>query len=215
MRIIIIGCGRMGSGLALMLVKQGHHVTVIDTDPKALEQLGSGFTGRTLVGTGFDRAVLIRAGIEQSDGLAAVTASDDSNALIARLARQVFRVPRVVARLYDPRKAEVYRRLGIQTIATITWGIQRIADLLCYSRLDTIVSLGNGEIELVEEEIPALLVGRTVRELTIPGELQVVALSRTGRSMLPTLGTVFQPGDRVYLAVHSASIERLKALLGM
>lgn len=215
MKIIIIGCGRMGAGLAQTLNLRGHSVTVVDKDPVAFERLGPAFKGQTVVGIGFDRDVLLRAGIERADGLAAVMSSDEANVVAARLASQVFHVPRVVARLYDTRKAEIYRRLGLQTIAPITWGIHQIADLLCYSPLDTVLSLGSGEVDLVKTEIPPLLVGRTVNELTVPGEIQVVAISRGGTTFLPTLGTVFQNGDLVHLVVLAASADRLRALLGL
>ncbi|MGA9351830.1 MAG: NAD-binding protein [Anaerolineae bacterium] len=215
MRIIIIGCGRMGAGLAQTLNLNGHSVTVVDKDPVAFERLGPAFKGQTVVGVGFDRDVLLQAGIERADGLAAVTDSDEANVVSARLASQVFRVPRVVARLYDTRQAEIYRRLGLQTIAPVTWGIHQIADLLCYSPLDTVLSLGSGEVDLVKTEIPPLLAGRTVNELTVPGEIQVVAISRGGTTFLPTLGTVFQNGDLVHLVVLAASADRLRALLGL
>ena len=215
MKIIIIGCGRMGAGLAQTLNLGGHSVTVIDKDPAAFERLGPAFKGQTVVGVGFDRDVLLRAGIERADGLAAVTASDEANAVAARLASQVFRVPRVVARLYDARQAEIYRRLGLQTISPTTWGVHQLADLLCYSPLETVLSLGSGEVDLVETEVPPLLVGRTVNELTVPGEILVVAISRHGTTFLPTLGTVFQDGDLIHLAVLAASADRLRALLGL
>jgi trk system potassium uptake protein TrkA len=215
MRIIVVGCGRMGAGLARTLALRGHDVTVMDQDPAAFEQLGAAFSGRTVIGVGFDREALLRAGIERADGLAAVTASDEANVVTARLAGKVFQVPRVVARVYDPRKAEIYDRLGLQTIAPVTWGINQIADLISYSPLETIVSLGSGEINLMRAEIPSLLVGRTVEELTVPSEIQVVAVSRAGRILLPTLGTVFQQGDVVDVAVLAASTERLMSLLGL
>jgi trk system potassium uptake protein TrkA len=214
MKILIIGCGRVGSGLALSLSRQGHTVTVIDRAPTALERLGGAFTGQVVLGSAFDREALIQAGIERADGLAAVTGSDEVNFVIARAARRIFRVPRVVARLYDPRKADIYRRLGVQTINPITWGIHRIAELLSFSHLDVIASLGSGEVDIVETELPPLLVGRTVNELTLAGEIQVAAISRGGRTLLPTLGTVFQEGDMVHLVVLAASLTRLKKLLG-
>ena len=133
MRIIIIGCGRMGAGLAQTLCQRGHTVTVVDRNAAAFDQLGPSFEGQTVVGVGFDREVLLRAGIERADGLAAVTASDETNLVATRLARLMFRVPRAVARLYDPRKAGIYRRLGVQTITTTAWGIHRIAEQLGYS----------------------------------------------------------------------------------
>jgi trk system potassium uptake protein TrkA len=135
--------------------------------------------------------------------------------VVARVARQIFRVPRVVARLYDPRKAEIYRRLGLQTINPATWGINRLAELLGYSHLDSMMSLGSGEVDLVEAEIPPLLVGRTVNELTLPNEVHVVAISRAGRTFLPTRGAVFQAGDLVHLVMLTTSADRLKTLLGL
>jgi len=215
MKIVVIGCGRMGAGLAQTLNLAGHSVTVVDKDPGAFARLGPGFKGKTVVGVGFDREVLLQAGIDRADGLAAVMTSDEANVVAARLASQVFHVPRVVARLYETRKAEIYRRLGLQTIAPVTWGIHQMADLLCYSPLDTIVSLGSGDVHVVKTEVPSLLVGRTVNELTVPGEVQVVAIGRASSTFLPTLGTVFQSGDLIHLAVLGQCSDRLKALLGL
>ena len=214
MKIIIIGCGRVGSGLALSLSHRGHTVTVIDKDPLALEGLSSAFQGRIMHGSAFDRDVLLTAEIELADGLAAVTGNDEVNFVSARLAKQIFHVPRVVARLYDPRKAEIYRRLGLQTINPITWGIHRLAELLSFSHLDSILSLGSGEVDIVETEAPLLLAGRTVNELTLAGEIQVAAITRGGKTFLPTLGTVLQEGDIVHLVVLASSADRLKKLLG-
>jgi K+ transport systems, NAD-binding component len=128
MRVIILGCGRIGSGLAARLGYAGHSVTVIEPVAAALAHLPEGFHGRTFVGDVLDRRLLLEAGIDHQDALAAVTPSDDVNIVAARLARLVFRVPRVVARVYNPRAAEVYRRLGVQTVCTTTWGISRIAN---------------------------------------------------------------------------------------
>ena len=214
MRIIIVGCGRMGAALAKTLGLQGHDVTVVDTDPTAFERLDQTLRCRTVVGVGFDRDVLTKAGIQRADGLAAVTPSDETNVVAARLASQVFKVPRVVARLYDPRKAEIYHRLGLQTIAPVTWGVHRIADLLCYSQLDPVVSLG-ADVDIVQLDLPPQLAGRTVKDLTIPGELQVVAISRGGKTFLPSLGTAFQPGDLIHLALLASSADRVRAMLGL
>lgn len=213
MRLIVIGCGRMGSGLAQTLGERGHAVTVVDRDPAAFEVLGPAFSGRTVVGVGFDRDTLLEAGIARADGLAAVTASDETNVVAARLARLMFRVPRVVARLYDPRKAEIYRRLGIQTISTTAWGIHRIAELLGYSEIDSIASLGSGEVDLVEVAVPHLLAGRDVSTLAVPGEVQVVAISRGGATFLPAPGTRLMEGDMLHLGVLVSSIERVRMLL--
>ncbi|MDX2003914.1 MAG: TrkA family potassium uptake protein [Meiothermus sp.] len=212
MNFIIVGCGRMGSGLAQGLEQRGHGVTVIDRDPAALETLGPGFSGRRVVGVGFDREVLEQAGISRADGLAAVTNSDETNIVTARVARGIFRVPRVVARVYDPRKAEVYRRLGLETISTTVWGVGRIAELLTYTNLNVVESLGE-QVDLIEAEVPPTLAGRRVGDLTIPGEVLVVTLARGGKTVLPLAGSALEAGDRVRLAVFTPSADRLKALL--
>lgn len=215
MRIVIIGCGRLGAGLAHSLVACGHTPVVVDQAPAAFERLGPGFKGQTIVGIGFDRDVLEQAGLARADGLAAVTNSDDVNVVTARLASQVFRVPCVVARLYDPRKAEIYQRLGVQTISTTAWGITRAASLLCFSRLESRLTFGDGDVDIVDTMVPPLLVGRSVNEITIPGEVHVVAISRENQTFLPTLGTLFRAGDRLHVAVLTASAQRLEALLGI
>jgi hypothetical protein len=125
MRVIIVGCGRMGSELANSLWHDGHDVTVVDKDPRAFYRLGAAFKGATIEGIGFDRDVLIRAGVERADALAATTSGDNSNVITARVARNVFRVPKVIARLYDPRRADIYQRLGLQTVSSTAWGVSR------------------------------------------------------------------------------------------
>lgn len=214
MRIIVVGCGRMGSGLALALSKAGHMVTVIDSSASAFERLDPAFKGKTVEGVGFDREVLQRAQIERTDALAAFTTSDESNAVIARMAREIYHVPKVVARLYDRERAEIYRRLGVQTISSTTWGIKRAADLLLYSPLNTILSLGQGDVDIVEIEAPAMLVGHKVADLTVVAEISVAAIERDNRTIVPTLGTEIRRNDKLYIVVAVASASRLKKLLG-
>ena len=215
MRFIIIGCGRMGAGLARTLRLRGHTITVLDKDRDAMEQLEQSIRGQVLVGTGFDRGLLLQAGIEHADGLAAVTNSDEANVVIARIARLVFHVPRVVARLYDPRKAEVYQRLGVQVVAPASWAINRFADLLSYSELDAILSLSSGEVEIVQVEVPPLLVGHKVSAVAVPGEIHVIAINRRGKAFLPSSETVFQKDDSVHIAVLTTSAGRLRAILAL
>jgi len=212
MRVIILGCGRVGSGLVQHLSLHGHDIIAVDSDPTGLARLSPNFRGRMIVGDVLDRQVLLEAQIERSDALVAVTTSDDVNIVVARLARQVFRVPRVVARVYDPPKAEIYHRLGIQTVTTTAWTINRINELLSYSELDPVASLGD-EVEIVAATAPTLLVGRPVSALTTPGEVQVVAISRRGRTFLPQTGTMIEAGDLLHLAVIAAATGRLAALL--
>jgi trk system potassium uptake protein TrkA len=134
---------------------------------------------------------------------------------VARFARQVFNVPRVVARVHDPLKAEIYRRLGVQTVTPVALGTQRFAELLTFSPLEPIKRLGNGEVGIVETDVPPNLVGRMVNELTVPAETHVVAITRGGKTSIPTLGTIFQEHDLIHLAVTAGATNRLKALLGM
>lgn len=215
MQIIVVGCGRTGAGLAKTLFLRGHEVTIIDSDAKSFERLERSFKGKCIAGLGFDRKVLIEAGIERCDGVAAVTTSDDTNILVTRVASQIFRVPRVITRLYNPHKAEIYEQLGLQTIAPITWGINRIAEMICYSQLDVVCSLGLGEVNIVIFEVPLSLVGRMVKEITVPGEAHVAAINRNGKTFLPTLGTVLQKADVVYEVVVALSADRLRGLLGL
>ncbi len=214
MMIIIVGCGRMGAMLAQTMVLRGHSVTVIDKDPGAFSRLGSNFKGSTLVGIAFDKDILVQAGIQRADAFAAVTVSDEANVVAARLAKHVFRVPRVVARVYEPRKAEIYRRFGLQTISPISLGAERLAELITYSDMDTVVSLGSSEVDIVDLEIPPHLIGRTVKDLVAPSEVHVVAITRAGKTFLPNPGVVFQAGDLVHLAVLVAASDRLKSLIG-
>jgi trk system potassium uptake protein TrkA len=215
MKVIIVGCGKLGSGLAKSLIKKGHTVTIIDNDQEAFEILGKDFTGETIVGIGFDRDILEKAQIRIADAVVACSKSDEANALIGRLSRNVYKVPRVISRLYDPRKAEIYKTLGIQTISTTTWGIERTIDMLSYNQLDSVFTFGDNNVELVRIETPALLIGKTLKELNIVGEIQVVAISRKNKSFLPTMGMVLEKHDIIYLSVMDSSKKRLKSLLGL
>lgn len=215
MKILVIGCGRVGAGLAQALERRGHALTVVDVDAAAFARLGPLFKGRQITGFALDRAILQSANIELVDGLAAVTGSDEINVVVSRLARNVFHVPRVVARVYDPRKADIYRRLGVHTISPIGWGVNRLTDSLAFPELDVPFSLGSGEVELVEAEVHPLLVGRTVLEVTIPGQVHIVAIKRAGRYQLPAPATALQPDDVLCVAVVATAVDRLRALLGL
>jgi trk system potassium uptake protein TrkA len=215
MKIIIMGCGRVGSQVAQLLDSEGHDVTVIDPVLDNLDRLGKNYQGKKIRGVGFDRGVLIQAGIEMADAFVATSSSDNANIVAARIARNIFHVPRVVARLYDPRRAEIYRRLGLVTMSMVSWGAQRIYELLTHTNLDPTFYFGRGEVSLVAIEIPSHLVGRMVNHITVPGEVNVVAITRQGEAMMATLGTEFQPGDLVYFAVQASAMNRLETLLGL
>jgi trk system potassium uptake protein TrkA len=215
MNIIIMGCGRVGEQLSRILAGDGHQVAVIDSDPAALARLGPQFKGRTVKGVGFDQAVLLSAGIQQADAFAATSSSDNVNIVSARIAHHIFHVPRVVARLYDPRRAEIYKRLGLITISSTTWGAERIRELLTHAALDSVITFGRGEVSVINVEVPPQLVGRLVKHVTLPGEANVVAITRRGQAMIPTLGTEFRPGDILHLAVLASAMEQVEALLGL
>lgn len=214
MKIIIIGCGRVGSGLARILSLRNHQVTVIDKDPSSFETLGVNFKGRAVTGIGFDKDVLKEAGIDKCDALAAVTSSDEANVVAARMAKIFYKVPRVAARLYDPRKAEIYRRFGLQTISSVSLGISRLAELLTFSQMNAVGTLGTGEVDVVEMEVNQMMVGRTVDQINVPGEFSIIAISRDGKTILPIPGTVLKSDDLINLAVMTNASERLKKMLG-
>jgi trk system potassium uptake protein TrkA len=215
MKVIIVGLGRMGTGLSLNLMKKGHQVTVIDTDAEAFDRLGKDFNGSKILGFGFDRDVLNNAKIDKTDAVVACTESDEINAVVARVAKNVYRVPRVIARLYDSRKAEIYHRLGIQTISTTTWGIERATEILTYNQLDSVYEMGNGKVNIVRIEIPTLMVGRKVQDLVIIGEIGVVSISRHNKTFIPTLGTILEAEDVLYLSVNYTATDKLKSMLGL
>jgi trk system potassium uptake protein TrkA len=215
MNLIVVGCGRLGAELADRMARDGEDVVVIDKNPQAFYRLGTGFRGKTLQGVGFDRDVLVQAGIERSDALAAVTSGDNSNIITARIARMVFHVPKVVARIYDPRRAEIYQRLGLSTISSTIWGVNRVVQLLSHRDLNVIASLGNGEVDLVEVDVPHHWVSRTVNQVTVPGEVTISAINRSGRTFLPTLGTAFEEGDVLVIGVLASSRNQLQRLLAV
>ena len=215
MRVIIVGCGRMGAELANHMWHDGHDVTVVDKNPQAFYRLGAGFKGATVEGVGFDRDVLIRAGVERADALAATTSGDNSNIITARVARNVFHVPKVIARLYDPRRAEIYQRLGLQTVSSTAWGVSRAVQLLTHAELYVTATLGSGDVEIIELEVPPHWASRTVNNANVPGEINVVAVTRQGKTFVPVTGTVFQDGDRAAVAVLAAARERLEELMAL
>lgn len=213
MKVIIMGCGRVGEQLGRLMVDEGHEVAVIDSDPSALARLGLDFKGRRIRGVGFDRSTLLEAGIERADAFAATSSSDNANIVAARIARNIFRVPRVVARLYDPRRAEIYRRLGLLTISSTTWAAERIRELILHAELDPRFTFGHGEVCVVSIETPPQLIGRMVKDLIVPGEVNVAAITRQGQAFIPLSGTEFHDGDMIHLLVLSTAMDRFKALL--
>jgi trk system potassium uptake protein TrkA len=215
MKIIVMGCGRVGEAVSRLMAEKGHAVAVIDYNGAALDRLGPGFQGQRVQGIGFHRQVLLEAGIEQADAFVATSSSDNANIVAARLARTVFHVPKVVARLFDPRRAEIYQRLGLVTISSTTWGAERISELLTHGNLDPVLTFGSGEVCVLSVEVPEHLVGRAVSQLTVPGEISVAAIKRRDKAFIPALGTILQAGDVVHLTVLAAAMARLEGWLGL
>ncbi len=216
MKTIIVGCGRMGSELAKNLVAEKHEIVVIDELAEKFLLLGSDFPGKVVTGLGFDKEVLEEAGIGRVDAVVVCTNSDEANALIARIARKIYQVPRVIARLFDPRKAEIYNMLGIQIISTTDWGIKRATELLSFNQLDSVMSLGNGEVEIVKIDVPELLIGRSIKEFTNNFlEIRVICINRDNRTFFPTKGTLLKKGDVIFVAVVGTAVKTLKSQLGL
>ena len=215
MRYVIVGCGRVGALLATSLAEEGHSVTIVDKREDSLRRLGPGFRGVALQGNAFDQELLEAAGIDQADGLAAVTNGDNTNYVIATLARTRYQVPRVVARIYDPLRANIYRELGVPTVSSTIWGANRIHEILTYVELTPVLEVGSGEVLVVEAEVSPLLAGHSVSELNVPEETQVVAVVRAGRGLIPTAATVLASHDKLQIATLASALPRLHGLLGM
>ena len=199
MHIVILGCGRVGSLLAHRLDDQGHSVAVVDMDPKAFRRLGDSFTGTTVTGIGFDRETLEAAGITRAHGFAAVSSGDNTNILSARVARETYGVAHVVARIYDPGRAEVYERLGIPTVATVSWTAGQIMRQLLPSGAAPEYVDPSGSMMLAEVHIGGVWLGRRVTELEDSLPARVGFLTRYGSAFLPESDTVLQQGDVVHL----------------
>ena len=215
MEVVIMGCGRVGSQLANLLLMDGHKVSIIDMDIKSFARLGKSFKGEKIVGFGFDKEVLEKAGIEHADAFASVTHGDNRNIIGALVAKREYNVPIVVARIYDPVRALVYNKLGITTISPTRWGANKIKELICHSDVLSQLSLGNGEVEIMEIEVGGNLAGFSSEKINVPGEIMVVSITRLGRAFIPVVGTVMNEGDMLHIAVASTAIPQLKRILGI
>ena len=208
--MVVVGCGRVGSGLGISLVGDGHSVAIIDKRPDAFRRLPEDWGGQTVVGFGFDRDSLEEAGIRRAGAFAAVTSGDNSNILAARIARETYEVESVVARIYDPRRATIYRRLGIPTVATVTWTTDQVLRRLFPERAEVEWSSPAGEVRLIERALPPAWAGRRIAQLDEPGRIRVVGLTRADEARLAT-DEIGQEGDILHVAVHgdgAAELER-------
>lgn len=210
MHVIVVGCGRVGSELASRMVREGHSVAVMDKSATSFRRLPDPWAGEKVVGFGFDRDDLQRAGIARAGAVAAVTSGDNTNILTARIARETFEVANVVARIYDPRRAAIYQRLGITTVATVSWTVDQVARRLIPGDLDSVWTDPTGGLNLVEFPLPHTLCGRPLSDLAQPEQYRPVMVTRGGQCRLAGPGLVGQEGDTVHFAVHTDHIDSLK-----
>jgi trk system potassium uptake protein TrkA len=214
MHVVIMGCGRVGSLLALELESNGHTVAVIDQSKEAFRRLGPDFKGRTVTGVGFDRDTLLEAGIEGAQAFAAVSNGDNSNILAARVARESFGVTNVVARIYDPGRAEIYQRLGIPTVATVLWAADQILRRLTPEGSRSEWRDASGTVQLAEVHPHIDWFGLPVKDLEKAAALRVAFLTRLGEGLIPDDGTVLQDGDLIHVMLRDDELKNVEAVLG-
>lgn len=213
MHIIVVGCGRVGSELAYSLFRRGHQVAVVDQVAGTFEKLHPDYRGRTVEGEVLSREVLHRSGIEQADGLAAVTNSDPVNAVLAHLARTVYKVPNVVVRNYDPRCIPIHEAFGLQVISSTRWGAQRIEELLHHGAPRSVFSAGNGEVQVYEVLVPEEWSTSRLHEMLPEGSCVPISLTRAGKATIPSRGIDLEPGDVIHVSATRKGFEELRRRL--
>ncbi|WP_239580190.1 potassium channel family protein [Microlunatus panaciterrae] len=209
-----MGCGRVGSMLARSLEKRGHSVAIIDMNTEAFRRLGPDFAGKTVKGVGFDREVLLESGINDAEAFAAVSSGDNSNILAARVVRETFNVDNVVARIYDPGRAEVYERLGIPTVATVRWTSDQVLRRLLPAGSEPQWRDPSGSVRLVEVHVNRSWVGQSIDQMEAATGARIPFLGRLGSGQVPRHSTIFQDGDLVYAAVEDRRLAEVEAILG-
>ena len=214
MHVVIGGYGRVGRYLAHELEAQGHTVAVVDRNSDVYEEF-EGINGLRLNGEVFDRDTLIKAGIEHADAFAACTSGDNSNIVAARVARERFNVPLVVARIFDPKRAMIYERFGIPTVSAVQWSSSRLLAMLLDPKMRSDYAFGQGEVVMVELEVPATLDGKRVLDIELPRVLSVVAVERDGHAILLSDTDVVRGGDQLFMAIERDSAPELRKLLGL
>lgn len=215
MRVVVMGCGRVGAALGDALSRLEHEVAIIDRDATAFHRLSPEFVGERIQGMGFDRDVLLRAGIERADAFAAVSSGDNSNIISARVAREMFGVQRVVARIYDAKRAAVYERLGIPTIATVPWTTDRLLSTLTRDTETTWWRDPTGTVAVAEAPLHERWVGLRATDLEEATRTRVAFLIRFGTGVLPEAKTIIQAGDQVYLAAVSGQCAEALAIAAL
>jgi trk system potassium uptake protein TrkA len=206
-----MGCGRVGSTLAHILEDRDNTIAVIDRNPEAFRRLRSSFKGDKITGFGFDRAVLTQAGIERADAFVAVSSGDNSNIISARVARETFNVERVVARIYDPRRAEVYERLGIPTVATVRWTADQMLRKIVPEGGEPLWRDPTGKIVLTEVGFSPAWIGEQVKSLESSTMSRIAFIDRLGQAFVPEPGTALQEGDVLHVMTRESDLDRIAA----
>ena len=214
MYVIIVGCGRVGSELAKLLSNEGHNVVIIDKSQASLERLGDTFNGFTLVGNGFDLDLLKQAGVEKADTFCAVTNGDNTNLVSAQTAKKIFKVPKVIARVYDPQRAHIYAALGLDIISGTMLFASMLRDKIIESRFSSYL-IESKDLGMIEIEVKNDLAGKTIQEINIPGEFLVVAIIRMQGAMLAEPATLLKNKDILMAAVAVASLKKIKKKFGL
>lgn len=209
MYVIIVGCGRVGSELAKLLSAEGHNVVIIDKNHGAFDRMGNTFNGLTLVGNSFDLGLLKQAGIEKADAFCAVTNGDNTNLISAQVAKKIFNVPKVIARIYDPQRAHIYTALGLDIISGTILFASMLRDKIIESRFSSYL-IETRELGVIEIEVKEQLAGKSVQEINVPGELLVVAIRNMGGVILPEASTVLNPKDTLMAVVKVGSLKQVK-----
>ncbi|HEY1332514.1 MAG TPA: TrkA family potassium uptake protein [Actinomycetota bacterium] len=213
MHIVIMGCGRVGVATTVELAKRGHSVAIIDKSASAFDKLPPGFEAKTIVGLGFDRTVLEAAEIEKAGAFVAVSSGDNSNIVSARIAREHYHVKKVIARIYDPRRAEIYERLNIPTVASVRWAANQIQFLLFHGKEEMRDTVAGGSLLHYAREVPDHLIGKPISSVEAEGRIDVSAVERGGSGFLPVPGSTFQQGDLAHFLVTKDAMEELDVLL--
>lgn len=213
MHIIVLGCGRIGSRLATLLDESDHTVAIVDREKESFRRLPERFTGRAVLGNVINRTVLEQAGITEAQAVAAVTSGDNSNIVAARIARETYAIESVVARIKDPRRAEIYQRLGIPTVATVTWTVDQVLRRLHRDQTVTDWTHASGSVHLVERALPSQWAGQPLDQLLAHDRYRLALVTRAGEAKLPGPGLVGQEGDLLHLLVHDDAAEALDVAL--
>ena len=211
MNIMIVGCGGVGSQLALLLSQEGHNVTIIDKNADSFKRLGGTFNGVTAAGNGFDEKLLTELKIDKQDAFVSVTSGDNTNLMASQIAKKIFKVPRVIARVYDPRRADIYRKLGLDIISGTVLVAAMIRDKIIENRFTSYL-VETGELGVIEITVGSDLKGKKTRELHIPDEFLVVTIERKKRVIIPEPDTKLELDDKVIGVVRTTSLKKVKGI---